>query len=189
MRTHILSTFLYESWTLTAEIERRIQALEMRCYRRLLNISYKDHVMKEEVRNRIQCNWSAWWSPNHGKEKGNSDGMATSQDPRACRRQFCRGQWKEQEEEADRRRDRKREWGLEIPWGQWKTGKGRKVLLQRHLWCPDYRRGYGTEMRWHNHVSSSFSFDMKPYWKFYQWILAGKMSLRLDFQFWLRSQN
>ena len=37
-----------------AEIERRIQALEMRCYRRLLNISYKDHVTNEEVRNRIQ---------------------------------------------------------------------------------------------------------------------------------------
>ena len=56
MRTLILCTFLYacESWTLTAEIERRIQALEMRCYRRLLNISYKDHVTNEEVRNRIQ---------------------------------------------------------------------------------------------------------------------------------------
>ena len=56
MRTLVLSTFLYacESWTLTAEIERRIQALEMRCYRRLLNISYKDNVMNEEVRNRIQ---------------------------------------------------------------------------------------------------------------------------------------
>ena len=56
MRTLILSTFLYacESWTLTAEIERRIQALEMRCYRRLLNISYKDHVTNEEVRSRIQ---------------------------------------------------------------------------------------------------------------------------------------
>ena len=56
MRTLILSTFLYvcESWTLTAEIERRIQALVMRCYRRLLNISYKDHVTNEEVRNRIQ---------------------------------------------------------------------------------------------------------------------------------------
>ena len=53
---NIVSTFLYacESWTLTAEIERRIQALEMRCYRRLLNISYKDHVTNEEVRNRIQ---------------------------------------------------------------------------------------------------------------------------------------
>ena len=50
MRTLILYTFLYacESWTLTAEIERRIQALEMRCYRRLLNIS------NEEVRNGIQ---------------------------------------------------------------------------------------------------------------------------------------
>ena len=56
MWTLILSTFLYayESWTLTAEIERRIQALEMRCYRRLLNIFYKDHVTNEEVRNRIQ---------------------------------------------------------------------------------------------------------------------------------------
>ena len=56
MRVLILSTFLYacESWTLTAEIERRIQALEMRCYRRLLNSSYKDHKTNEEVRNRIQ---------------------------------------------------------------------------------------------------------------------------------------
>ena len=36
------------------KLERRIQALEMRCYRRLLNISYKDHVTKEEVCNRIQ---------------------------------------------------------------------------------------------------------------------------------------
>ena len=58
MRTFILSTFLNmpvtENWTLTAEIERRIQALEMRCYRRLLNISYNDHVTNEEVRNRIQ---------------------------------------------------------------------------------------------------------------------------------------
>ena len=34
MRTIILSTFLYafESWTLTAELERMIQALKMRCY-------------------------------------------------------------------------------------------------------------------------------------------------------------
>ena len=55
-RTLILSTFLYacECWTLTAERERRIQTLEMRCYRRLLDISYKDHVTNEEVRSRIQ---------------------------------------------------------------------------------------------------------------------------------------
>ena len=56
MRTLILSNFVCdcESWTMTAKIVRRIQALEMRCYRRLLNISYKDHVTDEEVRNRIQ---------------------------------------------------------------------------------------------------------------------------------------
>ena len=56
MRTLILSTFLYayESWTLTAEIESRIQAFEMICYRRLLNISYRDHVTNKKVRNRIQ---------------------------------------------------------------------------------------------------------------------------------------
>ena len=38
-----------ESWTLTAELQRRIQAMEMRCYRKILRISYKDHVTKEEV--------------------------------------------------------------------------------------------------------------------------------------------
>ena len=43
-----------ESWTLTAELERRIQALEMRCYRRLLKIIYKLYLTNEEVRNKIQ---------------------------------------------------------------------------------------------------------------------------------------
>ena len=33
----------------------RTQAFEMRCYRRLLNISYKDHVTNEEVRRKIQA--------------------------------------------------------------------------------------------------------------------------------------
>ena len=48
--------FLYacESWTLTAKLLRRIQATEMRCYRKILHISYKDHVTNEEVRAKIQ---------------------------------------------------------------------------------------------------------------------------------------
>ena len=156
MWTLILSTFLYacECWTLTAEIERRIQALEMRCYRRLLNISYKDHVTNEEVHNRIQNATGVHDDLLTMIKKRNSDSMATSQDPLAWQRQFCRGQWKEHEEEEDRRRDGKItsrngwEWGLEIPWGQQKTGKGGKVLLQCHLWCPDDLQGYGTEIKW-----------------------------------------
>ena len=56
MRTLVISIFLYacETWTLTAELERKIQAMEMRCFRRLLGISYKDHTTNEEVRNRIR---------------------------------------------------------------------------------------------------------------------------------------
>ena len=57
MRSLVISIFLYacESWTLTAELEKRTQAFEMRCYQRLLNISYKDHVTNEEVRRKIQA--------------------------------------------------------------------------------------------------------------------------------------
>ena len=53
----VISIFLYacESWTLTAELEKRTQAFEMRCYRRLLNISYKDPITNEEVRRKIQA--------------------------------------------------------------------------------------------------------------------------------------
>ena len=57
MRSLVISIFLYacESWTLTAELEKRTQAFEVRSYRRLLNISYKDHVTNEEVRRKIQA--------------------------------------------------------------------------------------------------------------------------------------
>ena len=57
MRSFVISIFLYacESWTLTAELEKRTQAFEVRCSRRLLNISYKDHVTNEEVRRKIQA--------------------------------------------------------------------------------------------------------------------------------------
>ena len=53
----VISIFPYacESWTLTAELEKRTQAFQMRCYRRLLNISYKDHVTSEEDRRKIQA--------------------------------------------------------------------------------------------------------------------------------------
>ena len=43
-----------ESRTLTAQLQRRIHAMKMRCYRKILHISYKDHVTNEEVRARIQ---------------------------------------------------------------------------------------------------------------------------------------
>ena len=56
MRSLVTAIFLYacESWTLTEELQRRIQAIEMRYYRKILRISSEDHVTNEEVRAKIQ---------------------------------------------------------------------------------------------------------------------------------------
>ena len=43
-----------ESWTLTEKLQRRIKAMVMRYYRKILHISYKDHVTNNEVRAKIQ---------------------------------------------------------------------------------------------------------------------------------------
>ena len=52
----VISIFLYacESWTLTAELLREVQAMEIRCYCKILRSSYKDHVTNEEVCAKIQ---------------------------------------------------------------------------------------------------------------------------------------
>ena len=52
MRSLVTSIFLYacESWTLTAELQRRIQAMEMRCYCKI----HKDHATNKEVCAKIQ---------------------------------------------------------------------------------------------------------------------------------------
>ena len=56
MRSLVTSIFLYvcELWIFTAELKRRIQAMEMKCYRKILHISYKDQVINGEVRAMIQ---------------------------------------------------------------------------------------------------------------------------------------
>ena len=56
MRSLVIFTFLYacESGTLTTELRRRIQVMEMRCYRKILRISHKDYVTTEVVRAKIQ---------------------------------------------------------------------------------------------------------------------------------------
>ena len=55
MRSLVISTVLYtyESWTL--RVREKKQAFEIRCYRRLLDISYKGHVIIGEVCRKIQA--------------------------------------------------------------------------------------------------------------------------------------
>ena len=52
----VLSIALYgcESWTLSAELEKRIQTFEMKCLRRLLGISWQERKTNEFVRATIK---------------------------------------------------------------------------------------------------------------------------------------
>ena len=52
----VTSIFLYpcDSPIFTAELKRRIQAMEMRSYHKILSIAYKQHVINEEVHAKIQ---------------------------------------------------------------------------------------------------------------------------------------
>ena len=56
MRSLVTFIFLYacEAWAITAELRKRIQVMEMRFYRKIPRISYKEHVTTEEVRAKIQ---------------------------------------------------------------------------------------------------------------------------------------
>ena len=56
LRSIVTPTFLYacEAWTLTAELERRIQTFEMRCYRKIFGISFRDRITNEDVRAAIR---------------------------------------------------------------------------------------------------------------------------------------
>ena len=69
MRSLVTSIFLYacESWTLTAELQRRIQAMEMRCYRKIL------HIQRPCYQRGSPCqdptgNWTTRRPPDHRKE-------------------------------------------------------------------------------------------------------------------------
>ena len=56
MRSLVISVLLYacETWTLTADILKKLQATEIRCFRKLLGISYRDHITNNAVRDRIR---------------------------------------------------------------------------------------------------------------------------------------
>merc|ERR1711860_267552 len=52
MRSLVISIFLYacKSWTLDSYLQKRSASFEMRCYRQLLGIDYKQHVSNVSVR-------------------------------------------------------------------------------------------------------------------------------------------
>ena len=125
----VTSVFLYacESWTLTIEFQRRIQAMEMRCYRTILHISYKDHVTNEEVRAKIQQaigpHEDLLTIVTYG-HVSRSSGLAKTilqGTVKGGRRQGGqRKRWKETSGNGQA-------WSSASPGGQWKTGKMEKT--------------------------------------------------------------
>ena len=55
LRALITSVFLYgcETWTLNAEMEKRINAFEMNCMRRLFQVHYTSHTSNKQVREQM----------------------------------------------------------------------------------------------------------------------------------------
>ena len=130
MRSLVTSIFLcaFETWTLKAEVQRRIQAMEMRCYRKVRRISYKDHVTDEEVRAKIQ------------QAIGPHEDFLTIEKRRKLQwygivsyssgltKPSCTTQWKGEEDKADRGRGgwttsgNRQALTSPSPRGQWRTG-------------------------------------------------------------------
>ena len=149
MRSLVTSFFLYacESWTLTAKLQRRIQATEMRCYRKILHISYKDHDTNEDVRAKIKqaigphedlltivkrrtLQWYGHVSRSSGLAKTILQGTAKGR--------------RRQGRQRKRLEDNIREWtGLEFGKSQRAVvnRKNGENWLQNHLWCPNDPRG------------------------------------------------
>ena len=140
MHSLVTSIFLYacESWTLTAEPQRRIQAMEMRCYGKILCISYRDHVTNKVVLAKIQqaivkrckLQWYGHVSRSSGLAKTILQGTVKGR--------------RRQSRQRKRWEDNIREWtGLEF-------GK--------------FQRAVGNREKWRKLVAKSSVVPQRPWW-------------------------
>ena len=146
--------------------------MEMRCYRKLLRISYKDHVTNEEVRTKIQqaigphkdrtivkrrkLQWNGHVSRSSGLAKTILQG--TVKGGRIQDRQKKRWEGNIREWTG---------WSSASPKGQWRTEKNGGNWSLNHLWCPSDPHGEGIddedEQAWHYSVLSACYLDCKCY--------------------------
>ena len=122
--------------------------MEMRCYRKILHISYKDHVTNEEVRAKIQqaigphedtptivkeTQTAVVWSCLPFIRSGQNQLAGHSEKGKKTRRT--------KEEMGRQASGNGQAWSSTCPRGQWRTGEKRENWLQNHLWCPNDPRG------------------------------------------------
>ena len=55
LECYVMSTLMYgsECWTISSEMEKKLEAMEMWCYRRMLKLSWTKKVTNEEVLKRV----------------------------------------------------------------------------------------------------------------------------------------
>ena len=124
---------------LDCRVRERTQAFEMRCFRRLLNISYKDHATNEEVCRKIQAAFGEYdklltlvkkqklrWFGHVSR----SSGLAKTILQGTLKRKSKRGRRKTISKSGQ-------EWSFPAQLGQLKTGQDGKEYLQIRPWCPD----------------------------------------------------
>ena len=145
MRFLVTSILLYtcESWTLTAEPQRGIQAMKMRCYRKILRISYKDHVTNEEVRAKIQqaIGPTTRRPPDHGEEMQTAVAWSCLSFIKSILQGTAKG-GRRQGRQRKRWEDNIREWtGLVFAKSQRAVETNGGNCLRNHLWCLNYPRG------------------------------------------------
>ena len=121
--------------------------MEMRCYRNILHISYKDHVTNEEVSAKIQqaigphedlltivkrrkLQWYGHVSRSSGLAKTILQGTVKG----------GRRQGRQRKEVGRQHQEMDRPGVRQVPEGNGEQGKMEKKWLQNHLWCPDNPR-------------------------------------------------
>ena len=119
----------------------------MRCYRKILHISYKDHVTNEKVLAKIQQGTGPYKDfltiVKRRKLQWYGHVFRSSGLARTILEGTVKG-GRRQGRQKKRWEDNIREWtGLELPShrGQWRTGKNEENWLRNHLWCPTDPRG------------------------------------------------
>ena len=113
---------------ITAELQRRIQAMEMRCCRKILR-SYKDHVTNEEVRAKIQQAIGPYEDLMTIAKRRKLQWYGHVSRSSGLAKAILQGTLKGEEDKADRGRGGKttlrngQAWSSASSRGQWRTGE------------------------------------------------------------------
>ena len=111
---------------IVVELQRKIQALEMGCYRKILRISYKNHVTNEGVRAKIQQAIGPHEDLLTIVRDANCSGMVMSPVHEVWLKPSCKAQGKWEEDKADRRRGGKTTSGDRLRSGKTTSGNRRR---------------------------------------------------------------